>query len=306
LALTQDAAGLDRLPVPCEYDTATIAGSMLRLPSDEPALAGLSNAETHFRNFRELPLVSRPQPADEHGLLAAETVGAGKLLICQAAPWMFDPAEFNHDRMTYRRTGVLVSRLLANLGAELANPLLQNWRQPAVVLPDLTTGWLGEADPDSVGEEEGWFQAEYDDSDWQPIAVPATYESQRPDLENYDGVFWYRRRFDLGVVPEGLDLILLMGAADDEDWTYLNGQLIGKVTAETHPDNHWNVERRYPIPPGLLKPEGNVLAVRVRDTYLSGGIVRGPVAIQAPGRWNESYYIDDPEPGDDPYRYYRW
>ena len=97
-----------------------------------------------------------------------------------------------------------------------------------------------------------------------------------------------------------------MGAIDDEDWTYLNGHQNGSVNAQTNPDDHWAAERTYRIPREILRQTGNVLAVRVRDTYLSGGIVRGPVAIVMPGRWLDSYYIDEPEAGDDPYRYYRW
>jgi hypothetical protein len=266
----------------------------------------LSNAELHFRNFVDVPVMPGADAADHEGLLVSRQAGEGGFVFCQVAPWMFDPAEFNHDRMSYRRTGSLLGRILANLGAAADCPLLENWQEPAAVLPDLATGWVGLEDPDDVGQDEAWFVPGHDDSAWQPIGVPATFESQRPDLADYNGVFWYRRAFDLGVAPEGQDLILVMGAIDDEDWTYLNGQLIGSINAQTNPDDHWAVARRYAIPPGLLKAEGNVLAVRTRDTYLSGGIVRGPVAIQAPGRWLDSYYIDEPEAGDDPYRYYRW
>ncbi len=306
LLVGNDEAALTRAPVGVACGVQTVASSRLKLPVREPAFQGLSNAETHFRNFRDLPLLSGPGTADERGLLAAADLGGGKVVFCQVAPWMFDPADFDHDRMTYRRTACLLGRILGNLGAPMDTPLLRYWAKPAMVLPDLTAGWRGRTDPDDVGLKEGWQSPDFDDGDWPGIRVAATWESQRPELADYNGVFWYRTAFDLRAVPPDADLLLVIGAVDDEDWTYLNGNLIGSVTNETNPNDHWSVERRYPIPRGLLKESGNVLAVRVNDTYLTGGIVRGPVAIQAPGRWQESYYVDDPEADDDPYRYYRW
>ena len=180
------------------------------------------------------------------------------------------------------------------------------WARPAMRVPSISGDWKGMHDPDDAGEGAGWQAPDFDDAGWQPIEVGATFESQRADLADYDGVFWYRTEFDMPVVEEDADLVLVIGAIDDEDRTFLNGVLIGETNKDTNPDDHWAVERRYRIPPELLKARGNVLAVRAKDTYLSGGIVRGPVAIQAPGRWLESYYVDTPVAGDDPYRYYRW
>jgi hypothetical protein len=305
LLLANGEAGLRRAPVPCRWEVRTVMNSRLDLARRGEAFRGLSCAETHLRNFKDLPLLSEPEPADEHGLLASAELGAGRVVFCQLAPWMFDPEEFNHDRMTYRRTGFLLSRILANLGAEMENPLLEHWKEPGLVVPDMSAGWVGEPDPEDVGREEGWQLPEFDDSRWRPIEVPGTWESQRPELADYNGIFWYRKELELPVLPEDAELVLSMGAVDDEDWTYLNGELIGSITAETH-EQHWAAARRYVLPKGALRPGRNVLAVRVRDTYMGGGIVRGPASIQAPGRWLDGYYMDTPGAGDDPYRYYRW
>ena len=219
---------------------------------------------------------------------------------------MFDPAKAPHDRTTYRRTGFLLSRILANLGAPMPCPLLANWGRPAVQMPSLTTDWKGQADAQDVGQKEGWQGPSFDDSAWPGVTVPATYESQRPDLENYLGLFWYRRTFDMPVLPSDGALALVIGAVDDEDWTYLNGKLLGSITARTNPTDYYAAERRYAVPAGLQKATGNVLAVRVNNIRGTGGIVRGPITFQAPGRWLDSYYIDEAQAGDDPYRYYRW
>jgi hypothetical protein len=56
----------------------------------------------------------------------------------------------------------------------------------------------------------------------------------------------------------------------------------------------------------MLKSDGeNVLTILVNDTYLRGGILGKP-ALQVRGPWLESYYLQTPVAGDDPYRYYRW
>jgi beta-galactosidase len=306
LALANGADDLDAAPLPCRWERRTIVSSALKPDARTGAFAGLSDAETHFVDFVELPLLSQPAPADKEGLLASVRVGRGSVVFCQVAPWMFDPAKVPHDRTSYRRAGFLLARILANMGAPSQCPLLANWKQPAVLLPSLTEGWKGEADPQDVGLKQGWQEPSFDDSDWAAIKVPATFESQRPELADYDGLFWYRKTFDMPVLPADGSLDLVIGAVDDEDWTYLNGKLIGSITVQTNPDDHWTAERRYSVPAGLLKPTGNVLVVRMNDTHGSGGIVRGPVAFQAPGRWWSSYYIEAPQAGDDPYRYYRW
>jgi hypothetical protein len=306
LLLANDAQALQRAPVPCRAETKTAVSSPLNSPAQDAAFRGLSNAETHFRDFRDLALLSGVPTADRQGLLAETDLGKGKVAFCQVAPWMFDPARYPHDRTTYRRTAFMLGRILSNLGAPMETPLLSNWNTPAMVTPDLTAGWKGKPDPGNVGLQEGYERPAFNDTDWPAISVPGTWESQRPELADYNGIFWYRKTFDFPVVTKGVELWLVMGAVDDEDWTYLNGQLIGSITAQTNPDDHWAVERRYRIPPDLLKQTGNVLAVRVNDTYLSGGIVKAPVAIKAPGRYQWSYYADAPEASDDPYRYYRW
>jgi hypothetical protein len=47
------------------------------------------------------------------------------------------------------------------------------------------------------------------------------------------------------------------------------------------------------------------MAVLVNDTYQTGGI-HGQPALRRPAPWLKSYYVQVPQAGDDPYRYYRW
>ena len=70
-----------------------------------------------------------------------------------------------------------------------------------------------------------------------------------------------------------------MGAIDDADETFLNGQRIG-ATGEFPPAQvtAWDKPRLYEFDRSLLA-ETNVLAVRVSDWMGGGGIWKGPVAV---------------------------
>jgi hypothetical protein len=91
-------------------------------------LAGLSNAELHWRTTRLSLAALEPHHPVSNEALARFTIGKGTIVLCQAAPWMFDYVKQPYLRTTYRRNLFLVSRLLTNLGAERPLPLLGMFR----------------------------------------------------------------------------------------------------------------------------------------------------------------------------------
>ena len=214
-------------------------------------------------------------------------------------------------RTSYRRNVFLVSQLLRNLGARMTCPLLSRFGgEPRLHDFPLPKAWKGLVDREEKGEELGWHQSGFDDSAWKPIDVPGAFDRQVPGLADYDGVFWYRIRFHVpkGLATQGLKLHL--GGIDDESWIWLNGKFLGEVTKATNPKDYWNFPRVYEMKPGMLKRGDqagaeNVLVVRCRDTYQTGGIMGTP-RLSAKGPWLESYYVQEPKAVDDPYRYYRW
>ncbi|MFA6292899.1 MAG: hypothetical protein WC637_14010 [Victivallales bacterium] len=120
------------------------------------------------------------------------------------------------------------------------------------------------------------------DPRWHDVAVPGHYESQHPDWDKYDGLFWYRKNFTVTAVPSsGAEPFLVMGGVDDWDTTWLNGIKIG----HTGPDNFftsasaYNTPRKYPIPPELLKAGDNEITMLVDDPHFDGGIAFGPVEL---------------------------
>jgi sialate O-acetylesterase len=135
----------------------------------------------------------------------------------------------------------------------------------------------------TTGDDMAWKEPVVDDRTWNDIVVPGYWETQ--GFPEYNGFGWYRVKFR---VPDELAtkrLILLLGKIDDVDETYLNGELIGrtgKITKDLNPSDYnteWLESRAYTIPPNILLPGENVIAVRVADVFMHGGIYDGPVGL---------------------------
>ena len=282
------------------------AASTMIADMNLPELAGLSNAELHWRTTFPFWAIVSPPPQG-NAALSVFSVGKGRVVLCQVAPWMVDYIEKPYLRTTHRRTVLLASRLLSNLGAAPASPLLSRMSSKAsLVRWELPAKWVGLVDREDHGRSQRWWDPAFNDSAWKPITVPGTFDTQREGLADYDGLFWYRIRFRIPKELDLEDLKLNVGPVDDESWIWLNGKLLGEVTKKTNPKDYWALPREYAITPDMLNLDGeNVLAVRVNDTYRTGGITGQPV-FSVPGAWLKSYYVQPPESVDDPYRYYRW
>ncbi|GAA3998223.1 sialate O-acetylesterase [Hymenobacter fastidiosus] len=117
-----------------------------------------------------------------------------------------------------------------------------------------------------------WADTTFHPPTWATMPVPGAWEVNSP-LRSFDGPVWFRR--EVGLTPEearqpaGLSL----GRIDDQDSTWVNGQLVGQTAG---PDRH----RHYVVPAGLLQPGRNVITVRVLDTGGEGGFVGGPDSVQ--------------------------
>ncbi|MBN2310589.1 MAG: hypothetical protein JXR94_16570 [Candidatus Hydrogenedentes bacterium] len=155
--------------------------------------------------------------------------------------------------------------------------------------------WLFRIDPDETGEAAGWAAPAYDDAAWRTLNAPGYWEPQgvtdprpgqapkpkgRLPWTDYDGVAWYRRHVVVPAAWAGQDLELGLGSVDDEDRTYVNGQLVG----ETGPDvaQAVAVRRRYTVPAATVRfGAENVLALRVKDGGGPGGLM-GPLLYLLP------------------------
>lgn len=133
----------------------------------------------------------------------------------------------------------------------------------------------------TIGDDLKWADPNYDDSSWETIRVPSSWEAE--GFHGYNGYAWYRTSFDFPKKAANYSMHLYMGYIDDVDEVYLNGELIGKSGA--FPPNFstaYDAERSYPIPNKYLRTDRkNVIAVRVYDSQLSGGILRGDIGVYA-------------------------
>jgi len=138
----------------------------------------------------------------------------------------------------------------------------------------------------SVGDDSEWASPYYNDRDWEEINVPSSWENA--GYYGYNGYAWYRKTFEISADIAEADLYLSLGYVDDVDETFLNGSLIG-VSGGFPPyvSTAYNALRKYYIPKQSLRKGKNIIAVRVYDIQLEGGIIKGPVGIYSIGLRNE-------------------
>ena len=92
-------------------------------------LAGVSPAEVHNRDPRELSLVSVGAMVIGDGVLAQAQ--DANVVFCQFAPWQFDySGEKMNVKRTFRKVSCLLSRLLGNMGASGTTRLLEHVSRP--------------------------------------------------------------------------------------------------------------------------------------------------------------------------------
>ncbi|MCX5672032.1 MAG: alpha-amylase family glycosyl hydrolase [Planctomycetota bacterium] len=116
-----------------------------------------------------------------------------------------------------------------------------------------------------------------DDKAWETTPVPSRADAGDRRLQDRVGAFWYRTTATPPGAWSGRDLALVIGAVDDFDTTYFNGEQIGITDAGT--PRHWETPRRYVIPARRVRfGQPNTLAVRAFNGAFAGGIL-GPVRL---------------------------
>ena len=104
----------------------------------------------------------------------------------------------------------------------------------------------------------------FDDQNWKTLKVPSYEGWETVGLANIDGAVWFRTTF---IAPEdwnGKDLVLDLNKIFDQDFTYVNGQLVGNTDGAE--------ARKYTVPAKLIRPGKNVIAVQVLNYFDRGGI----------------------------------
>jgi sialate O-acetylesterase len=134
------------------------------------------------------------------------------------------------------------------------------------------------ADPGNKGEAAGFADPARDREGWKKMRLPGLLESAGLDV---DGVVWFRREVLIPAAWAGQDLSLSLGAIDDFDTTYFNGERVGATGTET--PNSYMAPRRYRVPGRLVRAGANVVAVRVYDRMGGGGFSGGDLSLTPAG-----------------------
>lgn len=135
-----------------------------------------------------------------------------------------------------------------------------------------------------IGDNPEWSEQNVDDSDWDKIYVPGSWESQ--GFHGYDGYAWYRKTIIIPNLSAEKKYYLKLGFIDDVDQVYINDILVGK-TGFFPPrySTAYKAKRMYPIPQNILRETNKItIAVRVYDDVGEGGIIHGTV-----GLWEDSH-----------------
>lgn len=181
-------------------------------------------------------------------------------------------------------------------------------RRPLAMLQSLEGPWRFH-----TGDDLAWMAPGLNERGWSAVNVPAFWETQ--GQKGYDGFGWYRKTFTLNAGLETERLILFLGKIDDFDEVYLNGQRVGRTGSFQESgdaqggDNDFQQWRAYTLPAGALKKGTNVIAVRVFDKYIHGGIYEGPVGLvrrDAYLAWEKHKPRNNNWRNNNPWRWLEW
>lgn len=124
-----------------------------------------------------------------------------------------------------------------------------------------------------------WADNSFDDSGWAECQVPGFMQDYGiHDLLDY---FWMRKTVDIPETWAGRNLVLGVGAVDDNDFTYFNGERVGRTEGCI-------AQRRYTVPGHLVKAGRNTVAIRVMNTGGLSGILGDDNSIMLKKSDNET------------------
>jgi sialate O-acetylesterase len=146
--------------------------------------------------------------------------------------------------------------------------------------------WRETLDDTDKGLQGNWMGENVDDDTWESTDIFSPAWQRDSDYQPINGSIWFRKTF----AADGFDLdkeaVLRLGCIVDADYAYVNGKLVGSTSYQYPP-------RIYRIPAGLLKENGNVVAIRVisqagRPSFVEDKpykIIQSDQEINLSGKW---------------------
>ncbi len=184
-------------------------------------------------------------------------------------------------------------------GAELRYDLLKPWILPTANRYLTPAERRHERPPGNPGGELPWVREDFDDGDWDEVALPHDWAIAGPFIETGDhggmgrlpswGTGWYRRDLDIAESDRGRSIFLEVEGAMAYAAVWLNGRLVG---GWPYGYNSWQLD----LTPYLRPGAANQLAIRLENPpassrwYPGGGLYRdlwlvktGPVHVAYSG-----------------------
>ncbi len=134
------------------------------------------------------------------------------------------------------------------------------WGTGILTLPQVA--WF---ETNDIGTREDWQRPSFDDAAWKPLNMPGAREKSA--LSDFDGLVWLRATTDIPALWNGKEGVLRLGAIDEMDTTFWNGEIVGANSA------FLPGARTYKLPVKKMKSGKAVIAVRVLNTKGKGGFV---------------------------------
>ena len=106
-----------------------------------------------------------------------------------------------------------------------------------------------------LNESTKWYSPEYDDSSWK-ITDLLDNSWGRDRFRPVNGVFWFRKTFEIPQQYENKPAMLYMGRIVDADSVFVNGKCVGTTGYQYPP-------RNYTVPANLLNAGDNQITVRL-------------------------------------------
>ena len=132
-------------------------------------------------------------------------------------------------------------------------------------------------DPFNEGIIGGWHQPKFDDRSWGKENAYYTWDQQDPPEDqaghDYDGLGWYRAKFDVPAKSKGRPMKFWCGGAINEGWVWINGKYAGHAPHHlwwSHNEHAFELDVTDLIKPG----QKNTIAIRNHNPWDIGGLWR--------------------------------
>lgn len=262
-------------------------------------------ADAQYPNIR---LLQVEQANSNVALDDAKITGGGWQPCTPQTVAKFSAVAYFFARDIYKKTGIPIGLIHSSWGGTI----VEAWTSENTVkqLPDLAkayhtmkslnkeqslalyntemAAWQAAVIAKDGGYQNGvpvWAAPNIDSTGWKTIQLPGAWETAA--LPNFDGIVWFRKTINVPDAMAGKELTLSLGAIDDNDITFVNGEKIGET-------NNYAAPRNYIIPGEKVKAGQLVITVRVVDTGGGGGFMGKKDVMFLQSKTGERIPLDGP------------